>query len=173
MLNPTTYQVDGTSKTSKFKFTEKAGFYLTSNAAEGAEINSRVAPLITAGKDSGTFWQLLIEEYTESHADAVAVLNTFSNASVIQAMGALPIQITVRGAVYTTVLEDHRVDFLKMYNEVYRGTLNWEYDVIVNFFVKDTYMRLFFTAIIVSNKSTMEDMTDISFTGIGFKYRCL
>ena len=176
MLNSTTYQVDGISKTSAFKFTEKAGFFLTSNA--GDEPPARPAtddiftPLVTAGDDS-IFWQLLIEDYTEVHSDAVNVLNTFANASVIQAMGATPVQVSVKGAVYTTVLEDHRVDFLKVYNEIYRGSLNWEYDVIVNFFVKDTYMRLFFTAITVSNRSDMEDMTGITFTGLGFKYKCI
>lgn len=174
MLDSKTWQVIGESKTTKFDFTKKAGFFLETN--EGDETPDRpenVQKIFSALKEETPFWQVIIQDYREAHADAVNVINTYSNASVIQAMGALPIQVSVSGYLYTTTTEDHRLDFLTVYNEVFRGTLNWEYDIIVNFFVKDTYMRLFFTRIEVNNNSQLEDMTGISFSGIGFKYRCI
>jgi hypothetical protein len=156
------------SKTSKFEFKERGGFYFTGGNTQLPSEYSSIA-----GANTSIFWKLLLEDYVEMHADSVNAINTYADTTIFQTMGALPINISARGHLYTMIKEDHRLDFLKVYNELYRGTLNIDYGIELYLFVKDTHMKFYFTGIRVDNQASNEDFTSLAFTGIGYNYNVL
>jgi hypothetical protein len=74
------------------------------------------------------------------------------------------------GNLYTTSLEDHRIDFLKLYHNLFRGSVLQKYNMYLNFTIKHTFMKLAILNLTLNTTSQIEDMTPFSLTAVGYNY---
>ncbi len=117
------------------------------------------------------FWEFVITQYTEVHADVGIRKNVFGDAFLGLATGASPLQISIVGYVSTTPTRDHRLDFLTMYNLLLRGTQAQKSGVPVGFNLKKTFIYLDITNIQMGTAAAMPDWTALTISGIGYNYK--
>lgn len=122
--------------------------------------------LVTTG-----FWAFKIRELSENHGQAYAINNVLSDSFLAFASGSKPIQVGLTGWVKNGKVEDHQLDMLYMFMNCFRGSVaqnKLRIPVILQ--VRDTIMRVYLDALMVSKNSQRQDVTDISITGVASNY---
>lgn len=117
------------------------------------------------------FWAFKIRELSENHGQAYALNNVLSDSFLAFASGSKPIQIGLTGWVKNGTTKDHQLDMLYMFMNCFRGSVaenKLRIPVILQ--VRETIMRVFLDALMVSKNSQRQDITDISLTGVASNY---
>lgn len=166
MPNPTIYthptnQPQGRSQASEFEFREKSYFTL---------LHQEEIP---------DFWEMIITDVNEQFSEGESRINVLSDTFMSFATGAHPIQVSISGWLYVSEEQDHRVDFLNLYEHYFRGSAvsrsrkegedGWE----LQFMLKHTYFKLNLMNCQVQDTVTVPDFTKISLTGTAYDYGSL
>ncbi len=125
------------------------------------------------GKSAGQFYNFLMADYREDHAESAAIKNVMSDSYTAFAMGAQPVRISITGMLPMTNTEDYRLDFHAMYNEIFRGVKLQEKNLVLRFYIKKTILTLKITGINMATTSAIDDMVQFGIEGIGAKYQVM
>lgn len=119
--------------------------------------------------ESSTFWEMIIERYSEAHQEKYSLHNTLSDNIEVFSTGAEPIQVEITGWLLTSRAEDHRAAFLSKYVEELRSRMgNTGQDLV--FVCKHTQMRLRIKNVTLINATDPQGYTQISLSGVAYKY---
>ena len=125
------------------------------------------------GKSVGRFYNFLMTDYREDHAESAAIKNVMSDSYAAFAMGAQPVRVSITGMLPMTVSEDYRLDFHTIYNEIFRGVKLQEKNLVLRFYIKKTILTLKITGINMATTSAIDDMVQFGIEGIGAKYQVM
>jgi hypothetical protein len=119
---------------------------------------------------NGKMLDILVTEYTESHADNNQVSNMLSDSTSLYTYGSLPIDITLEGLVKESKESDHLYDVLKQYKQKWRQRLITDYTKNTKLTIMDTTMNLAILTINLIKNVDMIGYDTITITGIGWNY---
>jgi hypothetical protein len=158
-------------ESAEYPYKQKSGFILTEDSLEALRNQKpSISDDTMARLESDGFWELIITSYNEQHAEAYQVAEVLSDTYAAFAFGAVPVQISISGVLPMTRKEDYRLDFLKMYDSLLRGTRAQELKIHIHFFIVGTYMLLKILGINISNQADAQDYVPIELSGVGFMY---
>jgi hypothetical protein len=163
-------QPTGPVKHTDFDLENAVAFYLGEENSVALQNLGYTESEAQAIIDEG-YWRYLITSNDESHTEAYYVLNALADTFAVYATGALPIEISFDGYLYTSKNEDDRIDFIDFYLSKLRGTLLKRSNLVIVMIVKDTIYRIRTQRMNVGTSSTFQDWTRMSLSGIGFKYK--
>lgn len=119
---------------------------------------------------NGEMLDILVTEYSESHADNNQVTNMLSDSTGLYTYGSLPIDITLEGLVKESKESDHLYDVLKKYKQKWRQRLITDYTKNTKLTVMDTTMSLAVLTINIDKNVDIIGYDTITITGIGWNY---
>ena len=156
---------EGTNKSTGKQSVFEHGYIPTSDAAT----LSLQGKAYFRGPNS-IFWEMVISEFSEEHAEKYALHDTHSHTYLMHAMGSQPINVHISGYLASGRDVDHRVQFLKRYFEEFtpRVTDRPNYDLQV--VIKHTTFNMLITQMSVNESNELEDFTSISIEGLAFNY---
>ena len=117
------------------------------------------------------FWELIVTEYSEQHAENMAVHNVLSESFCWFATGPAPVQVSLTANLLTSDAKDHRTHFLYMYTSNMRVKQLSRSARTLTLVMKDTVMKLFILSLSFSENSQMPDFSTVTISGIGYKYQ--
>lgn len=117
------------------------------------------------------FWKLVLTNFNEQHSEGHFLFNPVSDTFSVYTTGAMPIMVSLQGFLYMTPDQDHRMDFVKLYNDRLRGTQLRKHRVVIVLTMKDTTMRLRLSSVNMSYAATMDEWVQVSMNGAGFAYK--
>lgn len=154
-----------------YTFKNKAVFTLSGSSVDKLrELSPAVSSETISLLESEGFWEILITTFTERHADAYQVTKVLSDTFVGFAMGAVPVQVNIDGFLFMTRDEDHRIDFMKIYDALFRGSRAQELGAEIIFTLLGTTMKLWVTRMQLSHTVNYSDVAQVSISGVGVKY---
>jgi len=112
----------------------------------------------------------VVTSLREQHAEGYYVSNPVADTYAMYTTGAMPIQISMDGFLYSTKDQDHRMEFLIYYLSCMRGTDLTREKLIIVFLLKNTMMRLRIQSINLNQTSQIQDFAQMGITGVGFSY---
>lgn len=119
---------------------------------------------------TNSYWEFILQSVTEHHAEGVDIVNVMSDTYLLFTMGAMPINLSLGGMLFTTKSQDFRLDFLTMYHLIFRGTKLVENNCALIFNVKDTVYRLKPLGIHLAETSESSDMTQFTMSAVAYSY---
>lgn len=173
LVNCPGYQPQGLSKNAVFPENQVAAFNMVSSVQENLDFAMEAAGL--SAWDNGEalsnhFWKLRVTGIQEKHAEGDYTVNTLADTFLTYSTGAMPIQISIQGKLLTMKDQDHRLDFLNLYEKCFRGTKLQDYGIFLAFTLKDTQFYLRPTNLNVGQTSELAGWTTIQLQGVAFNY---
>jgi hypothetical protein len=164
--------LDGTSWASTLELEDKAYFKFSGDNSRAVlaslfDGNTQLANLIYANG----FWEMIIQSYSEQHAEAVDVQDVLADTFVVNTFGAVPVRVQMSGGLWTTPTDDHRLNFLYLYHKGLRGSVLQRSGLAVRFQIKSTTMLLQLTDITLATSADTQDVSPFSLSGIGYRYQ--
>lgn len=116
------------------------------------------------------FWEMILTSYVEEHEEGFQLTDGLSDTFVVYALGALPVKVSLSGFLFYTKEEDHRIDFIKIYDSLFRGTRAHELGASMSLSVLGTTMDIKVTGSSLTHSAGSDDLVSLSISGIGMKY---
>lgn len=168
-----------TSKATKYEDDYRTKCYLQLSSESLTEVFSSASTekAITSTEAtqlrSDDFWELILTDFTEDHAEKVGMNNTLSEAFCWFAMGPSPVQIDLTGHLLTSGDKDYRTKFLYQYVANMRAKQLSQKARTLTLVVKDTVMKLLILSLHFTESKDMPDFSTVNITGVGYNYRTI
>lgn len=117
------------------------------------------------------FYKMVVTSFQERHVDTAAVRPVLGGAFAALAMGASPVAVTITGHLHRTPAADHALDFLTLYNGLFRGKRLEPLGLSLDFIIRNTMFRLYPQMVNVSIKDSDPEFVTVTITGVGSDYR--
>lgn len=161
-----------TSKATKYESDYRQKTYLQINSAAYNELSKQ--GLSTSDLQSlrdDDFWELIVSDYSEQHAENMSVHNVLSESFCWFATGPAPVQVNITAHLLTSDAHDYRTHFLYLYTSNMRVKQLSRNARTLTLVLKDTVMKLFILSLSFSESSDMPDFSTVTISGIGYKYQ--
>lgn len=156
-FNTESGQLEGRSATSGYSFSEKAFFRLTDQS------------------EVPDFWEIIVTDISEQLRDGESRTLTVSDAFISFSTGALPIQVAISGWLNCNKAQDHRIDFLSMYQSSFRGPVSAQNKRDLNalevaFFYNTTQYDIQLTQCRILDSVSMPGHSKVTLQGVAYNY---
>lgn len=158
-----------------YKWTEKSFFYFDRSCEKtfkDMKLSDAFISKLTASKGEG-IWEFNAVSVNEQHVESAGITNVVADTYACFTTGASPLQVTIEGFINLTQLDDHRTDFLYMYDAFLRGSSVSKHNLLLNYLYRDTVMRLKISNFSMMFNDNSEDFIQTSIVGVGSKYSVL
>lgn len=156
-----------TSPCAAFGFAAKAGFSVPGETLAGMAANGLSLP---GGMTADTFWEMIIERYSERHAEQYALHNTLADSVAVFACGPAPVVIRIGGRLLRADHDDHRLNFLSIYMNSLRARRREGTKRQLRFFLKGRAFGLIIKSLAFAESADSETYTRMDVEGWACDY---